>query len=77
MGLLHNLKEEALSWARYDTTKESADTVKAISTRISTQLRVAEILLELPQRLRVLEEQLKHREAQTLKMRHSQEGGEV
>jgi gas vesicle protein len=77
VGLLNSLKEEALSWARYDTTKESAEIVKAISTRISTQLRVAETLLELPQRLRTLEEQLKHQEAQTLKMRHSQEGGEV
>lgn len=77
MELLNSLKEEALSWARYDTTKESADTVKAISTRISTQLRVTEILLELPQRLRTLEEQLKHQEDQTLKMRRSQEGGEV
>jgi gas vesicle protein len=77
MGLLASLKEEALSWARYDTTKESADTVKAISARVSTQLRVTEILLELPQRLRTLEEQLRHQEAQTLKMRHSQEGGEV
>jgi hypothetical protein len=27
--------------------------------------------------LRTLEEQLRHQEAQTLKMRHSQEGGEV
>ena len=77
MGLLNSLKEEALSWARYDTTKESADTVKAISTKISTQLRVVETLLELPQRLRTLEEQLKHQEDQTLKMRRSQEGGEV
>ena len=77
MGLFNSLKEEALSWARYDTTKESADTVKAISARVCTQLRVAEILLELPQRLRTLEEQLKHQEAQTLKMKHSQEGGEI
>jgi gas vesicle protein len=77
MGLLNSLKEEALSWARYDTTKESADTVKAISARVSTQLRVTEILLELPQRLRALEEQLNHQEVQTLKMKRSQEGGEV
>jgi DNA mismatch repair ATPase MutL len=77
MGLLSSLKEEALSWARYDTTKESADTVKALSARVSTQLRVTEILLELPRRLRTLEEQLKHRESQTLRMHHSQEGGEV
>jgi hypothetical protein len=77
MGLLNSLKEEALSWARYDTTKESADTVKAISTKISTQLRVVEILLELPQRLRTLEEQLKHQDSQTLRMKRSQEGGEI
>jgi gas vesicle protein len=77
MGLLNSLKEEALSWARYDTTKESADTVKAISTKISTQLRVVEILLELPQRLRTLEEQLQHQGSQKLKMKRSQERGEV
>jgi hypothetical protein len=77
VGILNSLKEEALSWARYDTTKESAETVKAISVKISTQLRVTEILLELPQRLRTLEEQLGHQEAQTLKMQRSQEGGEI
>jgi gas vesicle protein len=77
MGLLNSLKEEALSWARYDTTKESADTVKAISTKISTQLRVVETLLELPQRLRTLEEQLQHQGSQKLKMERSQERGEV
>lgn len=77
MGLLNRLKEEALSWARYDTTKESADTVKAFSVKISAQLRVVEILLELPQRLRELEKGQEHKEAQTLKMKRSQEGGEV
>jgi gas vesicle protein len=77
MELLNSLKQEAISWARYDTTKDSADTVKAISVKISTQLRVVETLLELPQRLRELEKQLEHQEAQTLKMKHSQEGGEV
>jgi len=77
MGLLNSLKEEALSWARYDTTKESADAVKAISTKISTQLKVAEILLELPQRLRTLEEQLEHQKARVTKMKRSQEGGEI
>ena len=75
--MLKNLQREAFNWARFDTTKLSAEEVKALSVRISTQLRVTEVFLELPQRLRALDEQQKYQEASVLKMRQSQEGGEI
>jgi len=54
-----------------------ASTAKAGASTISTELRFTGLLLNLPTRLKELEEQIKQKEQLVLKMKHSQEGGNV
>src|SRR5208283_824840 len=77
MGLLNRLKEEAISWARYDAVNETAEKVKATSAKISTQLRLVEMLIELPERLKVVAKIAERQKAQGMRLVNTVEGGEL
>ena len=77
LGLLNRLKEEAISWARFDATAVEAENVKAASTRISTQLRIVELFIELPERLTNLAKTAEQNKTKLVQMKNTVEGGEL
>jgi hypothetical protein len=78
LGLLLVLKQEAVdSFASARLIDVSAENVKTASARLQTQYNLASLLLELPTRLKVLEEQKEQREQANTKMSQAQEGGEL
>jgi hypothetical protein len=75
--LLARLRQEAISKIENMPPNLEASTAKAGASIISTELRFTGLLLNLPTRLKELEEQIKQKEQSVLKMKHSQEGGNV
>ena len=75
--LLSSLRQEAISKIESMPVNLEASTAKAGASIISTELKFTGLLLNLPTRLKELEEQFNQKEQTALKMKHSQEGGNV
>ena len=72
------LKEEAtLSWAGARLIDVSAETVKTVTATLQERFRLTSLLLELPARLKAMEEQEEKQRTQVAKMTQAQEGGEL
>ena len=75
--LLSSLRQEAISKIESMPVNLEASTAKAGASIISTELKLTGLLLNLPTRLKELEEQIEHEEQAVLKMKSAQEVGNI
>ena len=75
--LLASLRQEAISKIESMPVNLEVSTAKAGASIISTELKLTGLLLNLPTRLKELEEQIEHEKQTVLKMKSAQEVGNI
>lgn len=78
LALFNSLKEEAImDIRRADITGDSAENIKALAGAIKIKINMTSMLIELPERIKEIEEQQGREKTKLSAMKAAQEGGTV